>query len=494
MVIVDKNQDQMQMAILLFGIAEICVGLLSAMTADFISIFNFLVLFSGLAGVGGIIFCILYPNQTKVYDILAVALMLAYGAGTLNSLISFALDNKDLLSTSSVSEYWLSRTLGLATAAAGFLHIVGRFDSKGYMFSQLDVKDFQINRTLWFAGVVMLTAMIFMTTGKLGFMGDLAAKEGYVGISASAAILVDLITPAGAISLYFSRRLEKGKIKLIFTGIAIILLLVQFGLGRRIFVFSLLIYIIVAILAKRPEKIFSSKNLLILVIIAMLVQLATSTFYIMRVASYAFKNASKKPSIMEILPEAIKVYQNRERLYIAEQIHENLSSRTFVLEYLAALSEKSSTIEPLLGKNIERAFVVATPAIIYWGKYKNPLFSDEEHLLNPHFRLPVTDNANSLLTASIGDFGELGLFILPALVCFTFSLLMRVIQKISPAITYMLILILICKTLFSVEQDVVGYITAIRSMFILYFIAWFIFEHKSSETKSSSQQAVVYER
>ncbi len=491
---VDKNQDQLQMAIFLFGIAEVCIGLLSAVTADFISIFNFLVLFSGLAGVGGIIFCILNPSQIKVYDILAVALMLAYGVGTLNSFISFAIDNKDLLSTSSVSEYWLSRTLGLATAAAGFLHVMGRFDSKGFMFTQLDVNDFQINRALWFAGAVMLTAIIFIATGKLGFMGDLAAKEGYVGISASAAILVDLITPAGAISLYLGRRLEKGKIKLMFTGIAIVLLLVQFGLGRRIFVFSLLIYIIVAILAKRPKKIFSTKNLFILVIIAMLVQLATSTFYIMRVASYAFKNSSKKPSIVELLPEAIKVYQDRERLYIAEKIHENLSSRTFVLEYLAALSEKSTTIEPLLGKNLERALVVATPAIIYWGKYKNPLFSDEEHLLNPHFRLPVTDNANSLLTASIGDFGELGLFILPVFVCFTFALLMRVIQKISPDITYMLILILICKTLFSVEQDVVGYITAIRSMFILYFITWFIFEHKRTETKSPIQQEIVFEQ
>jgi hypothetical protein len=481
---IDKRQVNIQMAILVFGIAEICIGLLGAMAADFISIFNLLVLFSGIAGIIGALFCIFYPNHTKIYDILAVALMLAYGTGTLNSLVSYALDNKDLLSTSSVAEYWLSRTLGLATTAAGFLHIVGRFDTKGYMFVQLDMIDFQVKRTMWFVGLVFLVAVIFIATGKLGFMADLAAVEGYVSISASSAILLDLMTPAGAIALYLGRRLEHRNKKIFFISLAVILLVIQFGLGRRIFVFSLLIYMIVAVLAKRPEKIFSTKNIVILIVIAMLIQVATSTFFIMRVAGYAFKNTQKKPSIVQLVPEAIKVYKDRERLYIAEQIHENLSSRTFVLEYLAALSEKSTIIKPLLGKNLERALVVATPSIIYWSKYKNPLFIDEENLLNPHFRLPVTDNANTVLTASVGDFGEIGLFILPVFICVVFSLLMRLTQKLAPAITYMLILIFVCKTLLSVEQDIVTYITAMRSIFIILIISWFIFESKETLRKS----------
>lgn len=496
-VAINKHQSYMQMAILAFGIAEMCIGFTGAIAADFTSIFNILALFSGLAGAIAITFCVLKPASIKIYDILAMALVLAYGTGTLNSLASFMLDNKDLLLSSSVSEYWLSRTLGLATAAAGFLHILGRLDSKGYLFIQLDSIDFQLNRTLLFVGFVAVTAMIFIATGKLGFMAGLASVEGYVGISSTTSIILDLMTPAGALALYLGRKVEQRNKKILFITIAIMLLIIQFGLGRRIFVFSLIIYGMAAILAKRPEKIFSARNVVIVLAVVMLVQAATSAFFIMRVARYSFKGSHKVPSIVEMIPEAISVYKDRDRLYIAEKMHENVSSRTFVLEYLATLSERTSIMEPTYGQDLLRAVVVASPVILYWGKYTNPLFSSEEDLLNTHFRMPVWDAANTVLTASVGDFGEIGFFVLPGLICFVFSLFLRLTHTLTPAIAGMLVSFFICKTLLSVEDDIVSYFTAIRSILIFVIITWLVFKSKKSMLlpsypKSNSNVAISH--
>lgn len=475
----NEHQSKMQMRILFFGLAEMCLGFAGAILSDVTSIFNLLVLFSGVAGVAALAFCLINPTTIKVYDVLGMALVLAYGTGTLNSLVTYAMDNKDLLLSSTVDEYWLSRTLGLATAAAGFLHVVGRFDSNGYVFPKFNSIDLQSNRAIWFVGIIAATAIIFIATGKLGFMADLTAVEGYVGISSTTAIVLDLMTPAGALALYLGRKADERNKKVIFITLAIILLLIQFGLGRRIFVFSLIIYVMAAILAKRPEKIFSARNIVILLSLVMVVQAVTSTFFILRVARYSFKASHETPSIVQLIPEAIKVYKDRERLYIAEQIQENLSSRTFVLEYLATLSERSSVIGPTYGQNLLRAAVVATPIILYWGKYKNPLFGSEEDLLNRHFRMPVWDASNSILTASVGDFGEIGFFVIPVILCFIFSLFLRMTYTLAAPISGILVSFFICKVLLSVEEDVVAYFTSARSVFILLAIAWPVFSFKT---------------
>jgi hypothetical protein len=473
-----KHQSDQQMAILAFGITEICIGLTSTIAADFNSVFNMLAYFSGAAGVIAVVFCVLNPVNIKIYDVLGMGLMLAYGTGTLNSLVTYAMDHKDLILSSSVTEYWLTRTLGLATAAAGFLHIVGRFDSKGYLFPQVNSIDLQAKRALLLVVVTTVIAIIFIATGKLGFMAKLSSIEGYAGISPAASIILDLLAPVGALALYLGRKEDQRNRKIQFISMAIVLLLIQFGLGRRIFVFSLLIYIMAALLAKRPNVIFSIKNIVAMVALVMLIQVATSAFYTLRIARYSFKDHNKSPTIVELLPEAINVYKNRERLYLAEQIHENISSRTFVLEYLATLSERASNIEPAYGENLLRALVVAAPSAIYWSKYNNPLFGSEEDLLNPHFGIPVTDSANSVLTASVGDFGEIGFFVLPIFLCFLFSLLLRLGYALTIPIAGMLISFFICKIILSVEEDIASYFSSMRSVFILIGVSWIVFSRR----------------
>lgn len=479
----NDQRIKMQKAIFLFGLVEMCAGLLAAISADFVSVFNVLTFFAGICGIVAVLFCVMFPASVKLYDVLGMALMLAYGTGTLNSLVSFMLDGKDLLIGSSVTEYWLTRTLGLSTAAAGFLHLLGRLDPGGYLFDIIKPMQVEAKRATWFVGIVAVTAIVFIATGKLGFMGNIASAEGSVAISPTTAILLDFMTPAGALALYLARREEHRTKIIILMTIAMTLLLIQFGLGRRIFVFSLVVYMLAAVLAKRPKKIFTVKNIGIVLMVILLVQAATTAFFVLRMARYTFKEAKAPPSIVEMVPEAFKIYQNRERLYLAEQMHENISTRSFVLEYLATLSERTDTISPAYGENLVRAVVVATPSILYWEKYNNPLFASEEDILNQHFGMPVWDASNTVLTASVGDFGEVGFFFLPGVICFIFSLLLRLGHKISTPVSGLILSFFICKALLSVEEDLVAYFTSARSMIIIIVVTSIVFSIKFSTSK-----------
>ncbi len=475
----NKYQAKMQMAILYFGMAEMCIGFAGVILADFVPIFDTLVVLSGLAGLLAFAFCITHPANIKTYDLLGMALAIAYGTGSLNSVVSYALDNKDLLTDLSVTEYWLTRTLGFSTAAAGFLHIVGRFDSNGYTFPKFDSIDLQSKRALWLVGITASVAVVFIATGHIGFMGGLAAVQGSVQVSPSAAIALDLMLPVGALALFLGLKDEQHNRKIIFISLALMLLFPQFGLGRRIFVFSLLIYLMAALLARRPKQILSVRNFVILAGVVMLIQVATTGFFTLRLAKIALNRENGTPSIVQLIPKAVSIYEDRDRLHLAEQIHENVSSRTFVLEYLALLSTRASQIEPTYGMDLARALVMATPSILYPSKYKNPLFEAEEDLLNPHFRLPVWDAANSVLTDSVGDFGEIGFFILPVIICFIFSMILRLTYYVAPPVAGLLVSFLICKTLLSVEDEVTAYFISFRSIFIILGISWLFFAYKS---------------
>jgi hypothetical protein len=415
-----------------------------------------------------------------------MALVFAYGTGTLNTLISFTLDHKNLLRGSAINEYWLSFTLGIALASAGFLHLIGRMDANGYLFHNIDFDQFKFNhqKLVWFIAVVALLTIIFLGTGRLGFMASVAAVQGYASVSVSSTIVLAFITPVGALATYFAF-VEKSRYRILFIFTSLLMLFVQFGLGRRIFVFSLFMYVMAALMVYRPKRMLTVKNIIALGMLVITVQVATTAFYAMRLARWNMTATVEAPTIIEIIPEAIKVYQNRERNFMMEKMKENTGSRSFILEYLATLTQQASKIEPLYGKDFVRALVIATPSILYPSKYKNPLFAAEEVLVNPYFRLPVWDASNSLLTAGISDFGVAGCFIIPVFICVLFSLFLRFIfNKVSP-VAYLLVAVSVGQVLLSVEADLVSYLSSMRTFGIILIISWLVFGSKKTSLISA---------
>ena len=97
--LLSKSEDDasMQILIMVFGLIEICIGLAGVVVADFLPTFSVLTVLSGTAGMLAMAFFISHPANVKIYDILGMALVFAYGTGTLFSLFSFAGEHYDLL-------------------------------------------------------------------------------------------------------------------------------------------------------------------------------------------------------------------------------------------------------------------------------------------------------------------------------------------------------------------------------------------------------------
>ena len=94
--------------------------------------------------------------------------------------------------------------------------------------------------------------------------------------------------------------------------------------------------------------------------------------------------------------------------------------------------------------------------------------------------MPIWDASNTILTASVGDFGEAGFFFLPGLICFIFSLMIRLGQKIGTPVSGLLLSFFIAKALLFVEEDLVAYFTTARSIVIIMVVTYVVFAFKLS--------------
>jgi hypothetical protein len=236
------------------------------------------------------------------------------------------------------------------------------------------------------------------------------------------------------------------------------------------------------------KKLLSLKSLAIAVFVLMLISIMTDAFSAMRIAANSMPITSSKNTIVELIPKTIDVYLDSDRLGVDEKIHANLSSRTFVLGYLALLVKASSKFEPLYGEDFLRAVIISMPGILYPSKYNRPHY-DEEKLFNVNFRTEnIVDAAGSISTAGVGDFGIYGLFGYPLILCFAYSVFLRFINRLISPVKYFFISMIVCYSFISLEQDIAVFILNLRNILFILFILWLFFNFNSKKTFSNTSK------
>jgi hypothetical protein len=461
-------------AFLILGLLESFIGFLSIIVADYCPILNPLAIIAGTLGLAALVLCIIQSRSVKVYDILAAMLLVAYGTGTMNSVITFAIDHQALVADSEITQYWYSRTLGIVLAACGCLHVAGRIDPRGFVFRAPNVTTEDRTRVLIFATSIFCVYGVFLITGRIGYQGNIGDGTGGPAVSPVSSILTSLVTPAGALALFVSLR-STGKSRALLVGLALMLLVCQFGGGRRIIWFSSIAYAMVVLLVVRPKSLFGIRSVLIVVIAVFALQ-ALSTFYMaMRMASYTLQHrSSSKITVLQLVPKAIEIYTNDERGDLQASVRENYKTRTFVLDYLTLIVEREVNHSPLYGDDLRRALIVATPSVLYPGKFRNDFFESEEPLINPRFGLPVWDDANSVLTAGAADFGLPGIFIYPLVLCVLYSLVLNLVQRFAPPPAALLAGVSVCQILLSAENDISFYFSSLIATLLMLGMAWVV--------------------
>jgi len=461
---------------LALGLAELISGLTGALLADWLPIFNQLAVVAGVLALIVIPYCIFRPRLVKVYDLVSAGLMLAYGAGTLNSVVAFGMDHQHLVQNSDVAQYWFTRTLALVLCVCGCLHLAGRADPDGHILKVIRPADTKPIRTLMFIVPLFLLYCVLLKTGKIGFMANVSV-DGGAEVSPLSVLVLMVVTPAGALGLCEALKLpQRGAAYYALMAFSILLLVSQFGLGRRIFMFSCEIYVMCALLIRPPKRLFTAKSISLLLLTGFVLYAATTTFYALRLASWAMDpKGVRHYTILELAPKAIEMYTKNRRSSVQASAARNVKLRTFVLQYLTELSRGEAFREPLYGQDLERAFVVATPIMLYPDKLLDKRFEPEEPLINPAFGIPIFDGPNSILTGGVSDFGVFGLFLYPIVACLLFARLLHFLYKRAPPQAGIFLALIICQNLMEVEADMARYLVTVRTMIPIAICIWIYF-------------------
>jgi hypothetical protein len=125
----------------------------------------------------------------------------------------------------------------------------------------------------------------------------------------------------------------------------------------------------------------------------------------------------------------------------------------------------------------DAAFSVETviPDFFYtvFGLDKSPVrnINSEEGLANEHFGLPLYDDANSILTAGIIDFGIAGVILYPVLICFGFRAFLHGVHIGFGEEGKFLAILSIMPLFISTENGLVAYLGSFRNVAFL-LIPW----------------------
>jgi hypothetical protein len=169
---------------------------------------------------------------------------------------------------------------------------------------------------------------------------------------------------------------------------------------------------------------------------------------------------------------------------------ENLRDRTFIIGYLSELVAATPTHAPLYGEDALLCLKLSIPSILYPNKNAALDVGAEEEIANPQFGLPVTDDANSLLTSGVSDFGVIGAFIYPVLISLVASVFLRIVSKRVPEIVKLIVLLMFASVMIQCENGLVEYFDLLRQSIIFVVLCWPIAKFTRRRSKLSRARAL----
>jgi hypothetical protein len=265
-----------------------------------------------------------------------------------------------------------------------------------------------------------------------------------------------------------------GRRRLRFIALGLLALLAYLPGGRRSMIFLLpVICIAGALLSGRQWHLnrhmsWGKKVFLGLASIAILV-FSSIFFYGLREANWQMSEGTH--SIGQLV-EMAAATTFRSPGEIVDELGENTPDRAaFEVRYLSWLGRGGNTPSPLLGQDFLLGLKMAVPDKVYSlvGANKDAArdIGTEEGLANEHFGLSDSDDANSILTGGIIDFGAAGVLVYPVLVCFLTRLVLRLASWVLDIEGQVVLILSAISAFIVVEVEVGDYVMEWRNMAIL---------------------------
>jgi len=410
--------------------------------------------------------------QTRLTWFLAGSLLLGYGSGTVNTMLSFALSGYDGLLVVGIPKNYVAYAVQLVLLASAALLAAGHFEPPFICPRHLVRMSWKQERFLWIA--VAFSALAYWH-GDLSFEGSIVEAGTYRNsiFASLAAGMPGICLPLSAIGIVQAR--GRQRIRFILLGLLAALML--FPMGRRAVFYPLAIAIFAALRLSGWQPRFSAARKG-MIAVSLLAVMGLSSFFFLSLRTSVNQSGSnhgvyRNGSLLAAAPILIENLLTNQSA-MASQVGENMQSRTFIIGYLALLARGGDTPSPMMGSDAAFSVKIAIPDMVYsfFGIDKTPLrqINTEEGLANEHFGLPVYDDANSILTGGLIDFGLAGVIAYPLLLCLLFRGLLYVTKTLINIEGEIFAILFVLSALLQTEYELSAYVAGIRGLILMIFI------------------------
>jgi hypothetical protein len=405
-------------------------------------------------------------RPAKLTEILAASLLTGYCGGCAITVSFCGLDQHGVpIATGAiVPPAWVSYTIVIVLFACALLLIEGWFEPKLFEPSESIAVGWAEEWLIWL-GIGLVLIEIYL--GGFGYMGE-SVEQGTNRISVLADVagsflgVAVLLSAIGWMQSSGFRRFRFG----LFTLAGLVVLVPA---GRRALIYTLLVTVFAATRLSGVRVSLSRQAKWLWGIALLIIAFAGTVIFLgLRIATETL-SAGSHP-LTQIVQVAGDVFDDPSALLRATQ--GNLESRPFLLtQYLSLLTKGGDMPDPMYGADLKYNIELIIPDALFRlsGKNKDTLraISTEEGLANEHFHLPVFDDANSILTGSVIDFGLIGIAIYPIGVCLLWRLVAVPIERLLGRKARLLFLLIALGVFLQAEIEISGYIRGLRSALIV---------------------------
>lgn len=405
------------------------------------------------------------PDNVCLFDFFATSILLAYALSTVTTQVKiYSLHSMDVGQYFHLSQYSLS----IALAGVSFTSAV--LIGLSYLFpSPVQLPGFsrqQLKEGVLVVFMVLLASIYCILTGLMAFQGLMFTDAEHASISPFASMVSFAIAPAGVVAMFLaSGKYEVSRVNRWFLyALASALWLVTFTQGRRLLVYLALLYLIFYAFDSSGRLVWR-KKLLFTGVVGLIAYFGVKIFFAFRVAGWESPGTK---DAMQLIYSAIDILQNPSRYDYDYLLSATSLERPFVIKYFSQIIEKASFDKWLSGEAIHATVMFSIPSAMIGLK----TFLIDEELIHPRLGLPIDDDANSILTTGVADFGWTGMILYPILIVLILKCLIFVVRasriKWLDYFTQFGVLFL----LLNVECSMSSYWAFVRSTLIVLIVAY----------------------
>lgn len=401
-------------------------------------------------------------GSIKLTRVTTLGLLLGYAAGTFNSYMTYPRAGYPLASVTSLSEPVLTRGVAAVLIACAFLLSAGELleppllTGERVLLIGSDVKKI--------LAVCILALVGAAATGRVQQGGFTLAGNGHAGFLAL--FFGFLLGPTVALTTAaFLNERHQGTRYLLGLATALVWV-IDVSQGRRNLIYPALLAVMLSRWAGYDWRELRLKTILLGVVGISFLTTGVLFYTLLRATTYQL---GSKSTLTERITLAVKWVEQGTALTAAQTaIAPDVHKRTLIIGFLADLIDVSGQHTPALGANFVNQVGWLMPNGFKWEGMS------EENLANEVFDRAYPDQANSILTGGVVDFGLLGMFLYPLPIVLVFAAGMRGMKRKFRAGVFLFAFAAAIDTAIQAESNLINDWLEIRQIIVFSVLLFFI--------------------